>query len=67
MKKIAVLDDWQRAAKNSTDWSTLERRADVHFFIDPFASEDAAAVNGRVMSRQIPQAARFNGFGRPTA
>jgi phosphoglycerate dehydrogenase-like enzyme len=43
MTKIAVLDDWQRAARSSTDWSVLERRADVHFFTDPFTSEDAAA------------------------
>jgi D-3-phosphoglycerate dehydrogenase len=40
---VAVLDDWQRVARASADWSPLEARADVRFFEAPFASEEAAA------------------------
>ena len=43
MPRIAVLDDWQRVARACADWSVLEQRADVRFFIEPFASADAAA------------------------
>ena len=43
MTRIAVLDDWQDVAKSSADWSPLMARAEVHFFREPFASEDAAA------------------------
>jgi phosphoglycerate dehydrogenase-like enzyme len=38
MTKVAVLDDWQRLARDSADWSALERRAQVEFF--------HAALNG---------------------
>jgi phosphoglycerate dehydrogenase-like enzyme len=38
MTKVAVLDDWQHLARDSADWSALERRADVKFF--------HAAMNG---------------------
>jgi phosphoglycerate dehydrogenase-like enzyme len=41
--RIAVLDDWQKVARQSADWSPLEARADVHFYETPFADEDAAA------------------------
>lgn len=44
MIKIAVLDDWQRVARECTDWSRLESRAEVVFFTDPFGSEDDAAT-----------------------
>jgi phosphoglycerate dehydrogenase-like enzyme len=40
---IAVLDDWQRAAHTSADWSALKARADVTIFTTPFADEDDAA------------------------
>ncbi len=43
MTKIALLDDWQRVARTSADWSPLIARADVQFFEQPFASEDDAA------------------------
>lgn len=43
MTRIAVLDDWQKIARRSTDWSALIARADVHFFETPFAGEDDAA------------------------
>jgi phosphoglycerate dehydrogenase-like enzyme len=43
MTRIAVLDDWQNVAQSSADWSPLMARADVHFFREPFAGEDAAA------------------------
>jgi len=42
--KIAVLDDWQRVARTSADWSRLRARADVTFFDKPFAGEDDAAA-----------------------
>ncbi len=42
--RIAVLDDWQHAASGSADWTALERRAELTFFHEPFASEDAAAA-----------------------
>jgi phosphoglycerate dehydrogenase-like enzyme len=42
--RIAVLDDWQHAARGSADWSVLEQRAKLTFFHEPFASEDAAAA-----------------------
>ena len=32
--KIAVLDDYQRVAREMADWSAVERRADVTFFHD---------------------------------
>jgi phosphoglycerate dehydrogenase-like enzyme len=41
--RIAVLDDWQRVARTSTDWTQLTARADVSFFETPFADEDDAA------------------------
>jgi phosphoglycerate dehydrogenase-like enzyme len=43
MTKIAVLDDWQGIARQSADWSKLEARAEVVFFDEAFADEDAAA------------------------
>ncbi|WP_284947530.1 D-2-hydroxyacid dehydrogenase family protein [Acidisoma cladoniae] len=44
MTKIAVLDDWQGIARQSADWSKLEARAEVVFFDEAFADEDAAAA-----------------------
>jgi hypothetical protein len=32
LTRVAVLDDWQRVARASADWSPLIARADVHFF-----------------------------------
>jgi phosphoglycerate dehydrogenase-like enzyme len=43
MTRVAVLDDWQRVARQCADWAPLEALADVQFFDTPFASEDAAA------------------------
>lgn len=40
MTKIAVLDDWQNAARQVADWSTLQKRAEVVFFDKPFAGDD---------------------------
>ena len=39
MTKIAVLDDWQRVARKSADWTPLIARADVKFLETPFADE----------------------------
>jgi len=44
MTKIAILDDWQGVARGSADWSELASRADLAFFADAFATEDAAAA-----------------------
>jgi phosphoglycerate dehydrogenase-like enzyme len=41
--RVAVLDDWQDAARSSADWSALMARAEVVFFSAPFAREDDAA------------------------
>ena len=43
MTKVAVLDDWQRAARGCADWSKLGERAEVTFFSEAFAGEDDAA------------------------
>ena len=43
MTRVAVLDDWQRVARASADWSALAARAEVHFFDQPFADEEEAA------------------------
>jgi phosphoglycerate dehydrogenase-like enzyme len=42
--KVAVLDDWQGVARDSADWSKLGERAEVRFFSEVFADEDAAAA-----------------------
>jgi phosphoglycerate dehydrogenase-like enzyme len=42
--RIAVLDDWQDAARTLADWSPLSRRATLEFFSTPFTSEDDAAA-----------------------
>ena len=44
MARVAVLDDWQRVARACTDWASLEARAELRFFTEPFASEDEAAA-----------------------
>ncbi len=44
MTKIAVLDDWQKVARTSADWSAVEARAEVAFHTHPLASEDAAVA-----------------------
>jgi len=42
--RVAVLDDWQRVARQCADWAPLEAQAEVRFFETPFGSEDAAAA-----------------------
>jgi len=44
MIKVAVLDDWQRVARSSADWSALLARAEVVFFAEAFDDEDDAAA-----------------------
>lgn len=41
--RVAVLDDWQGAAKAAVDWSALQARAEVTFFERAFRDEDDAA------------------------
>ena len=43
MTTIAVLDDWQRVARECADWSRLASRANVVFFEEPFTSQEHAA------------------------
>jgi len=43
MTRVAVLDDWQRLARDSADWAPLQRRAQVDFFEAPFAGPDDVA------------------------
>jgi phosphoglycerate dehydrogenase-like enzyme len=42
--KIAVLDDWQGVARDSADWSKLDERAEVTFFLEAFADADEATA-----------------------
>lgn len=42
--RVAVLDDWQRVARGSADWSVLERRAEVTFHSEPAAGADAVVA-----------------------
>jgi phosphoglycerate dehydrogenase-like enzyme len=44
MTRVAVLDDWQGVARQSADWAPLEARAELVFFGEAFADEDAAAA-----------------------
>ena len=44
MTRIAVLDDWQDAARGDADWSALQTRAEVVFFLRAFADDDATAL-----------------------
>jgi phosphoglycerate dehydrogenase-like enzyme len=43
MVKVAVLDDWQRVARQSADWTALLARSDLFFFHEAFDNEDRAA------------------------
>jgi phosphoglycerate dehydrogenase-like enzyme len=45
--RVAVLDDYQGAALASTDWSRLQRRADVTVFGDHLTAGDAIAARLR--------------------
>jgi phosphoglycerate dehydrogenase-like enzyme len=40
MTRVAVLDDWQRIARASADWTELEKRAEVVFFHDTIGTDD---------------------------
>ena len=44
--RVAVTDDWQKAARDVADWSELEKRAEVVFFPRHYsaADEDQAAT-----------------------
>lgn len=44
MNAVAITDDWQGVARDSADWSALERRATLKFFREPFADLSAAAT-----------------------
>ncbi len=37
-QRVAVLDDWQRVARHSADWSPLTERAEVVFFHQPLGN-----------------------------
>lgn len=42
--RIAIMDDWQQVARTAIDWAPLEAQAELSFFHEPFASEDAAVA-----------------------
>jgi phosphoglycerate dehydrogenase-like enzyme len=42
--RVAVIDDWQNAARETIDWSPLKRRADVVFFQRHFGPGDGDAA-----------------------
>lgn len=42
--RIAILDDCQRVALSSADWSGTARRAEIEVFTEPLGSEDEAAA-----------------------
>ena len=44
MTRIAVLDDWQDAARASADWSALQARAEIVFFHRALGSVDEVAT-----------------------
>jgi phosphoglycerate dehydrogenase-like enzyme len=44
MKRIAVLDDWQGIAETAADWSAVTPHAELVFFREAFADENAAAA-----------------------
>jgi phosphoglycerate dehydrogenase-like enzyme len=44
MKRVAVLDDYQRVAKVYADWSVLDGRVEVMSFTDHLDDEDALAA-----------------------
>jgi phosphoglycerate dehydrogenase-like enzyme len=43
MQKLAILDDYVHAARDSADWSRLESQVEITIFDRPFADEDEAA------------------------
>ena len=42
--RIAVIDDWQNAAREIADWSQLEKRAELVFFQRHYAAGDEDAA-----------------------
>lgn len=44
MVKIAVLDDWQKVARESADWAALSARAEIDFFSHAFTDPVEAAA-----------------------
>jgi phosphoglycerate dehydrogenase-like enzyme len=42
--RVAVIDDWQKAARDVADWSELEARAEVVFFPRHYAAGDEEAA-----------------------
>lgn len=44
MRKLAILDDYQRVALSTADWSAIRQHAEIHVFDRPFADEHAAAA-----------------------
>jgi len=42
--RVAVIDDWQNAARDVSDWSALERRAEIVFFQRNYAADDEDAA-----------------------
>jgi phosphoglycerate dehydrogenase-like enzyme len=58
MTKVAVLDDWQNIARQSADWSPLQKRANVVFFEKPFRDADETADSLAAFEVLIPMRER---------
>lgn len=56
--RLAVMDDWQHAARAAADWSALERRADITILHDALLTEDAAAQALEAFDAVIPMRER---------
>lgn len=42
-RKLAILDDYQNAARTAADWSVIQQQVDIQVFTQPFSSENDAA------------------------
>jgi phosphoglycerate dehydrogenase-like enzyme len=56
--RVAVLDDWQNIARQSADWSPLQKRANVVFFEKPFRDADETADSLAAFEVLIPMRER---------
>jgi phosphoglycerate dehydrogenase-like enzyme len=56
--RIAILDDSQRVARASADWSVLEKRAEIIIFSEAFVDEDDAASRLRDFDIIVPMRER---------
>jgi hypothetical protein len=61
MMRLAILDDYQKAAIATADWDSLRPGVEIQTFHDTLASEDAAAETpGRLPPHGQPMAILYN-------